>query len=116
MSYLVLKYLVTAGIVVIVSEVARRSDRLGALISSLPLVTILTLIWLHFEKQSDSKIANHAYYTFWYVIPTLPMFILFPFAYSRWGFWIALASCISLTLIIFLVAGLILKRFGISLL
>ncbi len=76
MLYLISKYLITAGMVVLISELAKKSDRIGALVASLPLVTILTLIWLFVEGQSETKISNHAYYTFWYVIPTLPMFIL----------------------------------------
>ena len=60
----VIKYLITAGLVVAISEFAKRSDRLGAVIASLPLVTILTLLWLYLEKQPADKIANHAYFTF----------------------------------------------------
>lgn len=75
MLWIATKYLVTAGIVVLISEVAKRSDRLGSFVASLPLVTLLTLFWLYFDGQSADKIANHAYYTFWYVISTLPMFI-----------------------------------------
>ena len=79
MTFIIYKYLITAFIIVFVSEIAKRSDKLGALISSLPLVTILIMIWLYIENQSIEKIANHAYYTFWYVIPTLPMFLIIPY-------------------------------------
>ncbi|SMC26655.1 hypothetical protein SAMN02745857_02562 [Andreprevotia lacus DSM 23236] len=61
MYYLIIKYGITAAVVVLVSEFAKRSDRLGALIASLPLVTVLTLCWLYLEKQPADKIANHAY-------------------------------------------------------
>jgi hypothetical protein len=47
MHYLIVKYLITAGIVVLVSELAKRSDKLGGFVAALPLVTVLTLIWLH---------------------------------------------------------------------
>lgn len=87
MAWLITKYLLTAAVVVLVSEFAKRSDKLGALIASLPLVTILALIWLHIEQQSPQKIANHAWYTFWYVVPTLPMFLVFPAIYPRIGFY-----------------------------
>ena len=60
MGYLVIKYLTTAALVVIISELAKRSDRLGALVASLPLMTVLTLIWLYVEGQPASKISNHA--------------------------------------------------------
>ena len=79
MAWVVIKYLLTAGMVVLISEVAKRSDKLGGFIAALPLMTLLTLIWLYVENQTEEKIATHAYYTFWYVIPTLPMFLLFPY-------------------------------------
>lgn len=116
MQYLVIKYLVTAGVVVLVSEFAKRSDKLGGLIGALPIVTILTMVWLYIEQQPDSKIANHAYYTFWYVLPTLPMLIGFPFVLSKLGFWLALVVSILLTAVLFVVVVLVMKQFGVELL
>jgi hypothetical protein len=114
--YLIFKYLLTAGIVVLVSEIARRSDRLGALIASLPLVTVLTLIWLYVERQPLVKLSNHMAYTFWYVLPTLPMFLLFPWLLERFGFWMALALWVMGTAGVFLLYALLMKYFGIELL
>jgi F0F1-type ATP synthase assembly protein I len=114
-AWVVFKYLVTAGMVVLVSEFAKRSDKLGGLIAALPLVTILTLVWLHVEKQPAAKVANHAWYTFWYVIPTLPMFLVFPVLLERIGFWPALAACVVLTVACFAAFALAMKRFGITL-
>ena len=116
MSYLFIKYLITAAVVVAVSEFAKANDKLGSLIAALPLVTVLTLIWLFVEKQPAAKIANHAYYTFWYVIPTLPMFLLFPYLLPKFGFWPTLLSCVVVTLVIFYVYANVLKNFGIDLL
>ncbi|HNI63689.1 MAG TPA: DUF3147 family protein, partial [Agitococcus sp.] len=87
MTWIITKYAITAAMVVLISELAKRSDKLGSLVAALPLVTVLTLIWLYVEQQPTSKIANHAWYTFWYVIPTLPMFLAFPWLMSRFGFW-----------------------------
>ncbi len=111
-----MKYLITAGVVVLVSEFAKRSDKLGGLIAALPLVTVLSLIWLYVEHQPVSKIANHAYYTFWYVLPTLPMFLLFPYLLPRWGFIITLISCVIFTMMMFAIFALIAKQFGVDLL
>lgn len=116
MKYLIVKYLVTAGVVVLVSEFARRSDKLGALFAALPLVTVLTLIWLFVEQQGDSKIANHAYYTFWYVIPTLPMFLLFPVILPKIGFIPALLVSAVFTMLVFFVFAMLVKQFGVELL
>lgn len=112
---LIIKYAITAGMVILISEVAKRSDRLGGLIAALPLVTVLVLIWMKLEGQAPQKIANHAWYTFWYVIPTLPMFLAFPPLYQRYGFWIALGTCCIITIIIFLLWAKLLQHFGIQL-
>lgn len=114
--YFFIKYLLTAGIIVLVSEVAKRYDRIGAIIASLPLVTILVMIWMYVEKTPITKISNHAYYTFWYVIPTLPMFLIFPYLIERYGFWITLLISIALTVILFLVFAFLVKKIGIDLL
>lgn len=115
MLFLLFKYGLTAAIVVAVSEVAKRNDRLGALIASLPLVTLLALFWLHTEDQPTSKLANHAYYTFWYVLPTLPMFLAFPMFLGRFGFWTALGLSVAVTVAVFGVYVVVLRRFGIEL-
>ncbi|MEO8417682.1 MAG: DUF3147 family protein [Methylophilaceae bacterium] len=116
MPYLILKYLITAGVVVLVSEFAKRSDKLGGFVAALPMVTVLTLIWLYIEQQPASKISNHAYYTFWYVLPTLPMFLLFPYLMEKTSFWLALTASIVFTVALFVIYALALKRLGINLL
>ncbi len=112
---IIIKYMITAGLVVFISEVTKRSDKFGGLIASLPLITILTLIWLYVEKQPMDKIANHAWYTFWYVIPTLPMFLMFPIWLKDFGFWLALFFSICLTVVCFILFSILIRRFGIDL-
>ncbi|MEI7036084.1 DUF3147 family protein [Fulvimonas yonginensis] len=116
MAWLITKYLITAAVVVLVSEAAKRSDRLGGLLGALPMVTILALIWLYVEHQSQQKIANHAWYTFWYVVPTLPMFLVFPALLPRLGFWFTLIACAAITVACFALFALAVRRFGIELL
>ena len=116
MVWIITKYLLTAAVVVIVSEVAKRSDRLGGLLAALPLVTFLALIWLYVEKQPQNKIANHAWYTFWYVVPTLPMFLAFPLLLPRLGFWLTLLACVVITVVCFVLFALLVRTFGIQLL
>ncbi len=116
MAWLVTKYLITAAMVVAVSEFAKRSDRLGGFVAALPLVTVLVLIWLHVEHQPQAKIANHAWYTFWYVVPTLPMFLAFPMLLPRLGFWPTLLACLVITVACFGLFAVLVRRFGIELL
>lgn len=115
MSWIITKYLITAAVVVLVSELAKRSDKLGGLVAALPLVTFLTLIWLYVENQPTDKIANHAWYTFWYVIPTLPMFLVFPVLLPRFGFWLSLMACVFITIGSFALFALAVRRYGIEL-
>lgn len=116
MTWIITKYFITAGLVVLISEVAKRSDKVGALIAALPLVTVLTLFWLYFERQPSEKIANHAYYTFWYVIPTLPMFLAFPWLLTKFGFWGAMGASNLLTLFCFGIFSYSIRLLGIDLL
>ncbi|MBT4758896.1 MAG: DUF3147 family protein [Nitrosomonadales bacterium] len=116
MAYIIFKYIVTATLIVLISELAKISDKIGALTSALPLVTITVLFWLFFENQSTEKIANHSYYTFWYVLPTLPMFLLFPWVIKQWSFWPAILISIIFTVLLFVIYVIILKKFGIDLL
>jgi len=116
MVFLITKYAVTAFLIVMISEIAKRSDKLGSLVSSLPFVTLMVMIWLHFEKQGSGKIANHAYYTFWYVIPTLPMFLLMPRLLGAGvNFWWALLWSVLITFVCFVVTALIGRYFGVDL-
>jgi hypothetical protein len=116
MWLLMAKYLSTAAVVVVVSELAKRSDRLGAFVGALPLVTLLVLVWLHVEHQPVEKLAAHARYTFWYVLPTLPMFWVLPTLLMRLSFPMAMTVGIALTVILFGVTALLARSLGINLL
>lgn len=110
------KYLVTAAIVVLVSELARRHERFGALVAALPLVTLLAILLMYAERQPPQRIAEFAAYTFWYVLPSLPFFLAFPALLPRVGFWPALLLGAVLAVVCFFALALVLKRFGIVLL
>ena len=114
-SYLAAKYLVTAAIIVLVSEVAKHLSKVGALIAALPTVTILVLIWLYLEGQPQQRLADHAWYTFWYVIPTLPMFLFFPAMLNRFGFWLALGGSALITLVCFGLLAMLVRNIGVEL-
>ncbi|NMS18656.1 DUF3147 family protein, partial [Vibrio parahaemolyticus] len=107
MFWIMTKYALSAGLVVLISEVAKRSDKVGALIAALPTVTILALIWMYIEGQGQEKLANHAYYTFWYVLPTLPMFLIFPFLLSRYSFWFSLGICAIISIVCFFIVAIV---------
>lgn len=116
MVWLITKYLLTAAIVVLISEVAKRSDKFGAMVAALPTVTILALIWMYIEGQGTEKLSNHAYYTFWFVVPTLPMFLLFPYLLSKYSFWFTLMISCLISIVCFAIVNAVAKFFGVHLL
>lgn len=116
MAWLIAKYLLTAGMIVLISETAKRSDKLGAMLTALPLVAFSVLVWMHMEGQPAEKIGNYAWYTFWYVVPTLPMFLMFPVLLEKIGFWPTLGASAVITIAFFGIEVLVLRRFGIELL
>src|SRR4051812_49659496 len=99
MLYPILKALLSGFIIMAVSEIAKRSPAFGALVASLPLVSVLAILWLWRDTGDTVRIANHAEATFWYVIPSLPMFLAFPYMLRHGiGFWWALLAGCALTI------------------
>ncbi len=102
MLYLAIKAVVSAIIIVIVSETARRNPGTGALIASLPLISVLGMIWLWRDTQDVARMAEHSAATFWYVLPSLPMFLVIPVLLKRGiGFWPALAAGCIMTMALY---------------
>jgi hypothetical protein len=110
------KLLVTAAIILFVNKIQLVNDRLSALLIALPLTSLMAMIWMHHGGQSSERLANHSEGTFWFVLPTLPMFLILPWMLrSGWGFWVALAANCLITVALFWLTVLVLRRFGIDL-
>jgi hypothetical protein len=116
MLYIALKAAISGVLIAAASTLARRYPGFGALVSSLPLVSVLGMIWLWAEKPDPQNMAAHAGATFWYVLPSLPMFLLIP-ALLRHGvsFWLALTAGCMLTIVLYLAITLLGPRFGLRL-
>ncbi len=102
--YLLFKTLITALVVVSVSELAKRNTLLAAIIAALPIVSILTFIWVYTETKSTAKVAELCSGIAWFILPTLVFFILFPWLLKKdFGFVSAmLLSLIPMTAVYFL--------------
>ncbi len=116
MFYLAAKAVLSALLIVAVSEIAKRSPSFGALVASLPLVSVLGMIWLWRDTSDPIRLADHAQVTFWYVLPSLPMFLVIP-AMLRAGapFWLSLGAGMLVTALLYLLMTFVLARFGITL-
>ena len=116
MAYLFLKAALSGSLIAIISEVAKRYPGFGGLIASLPLVSVLGMIWLWRDKPDVATMADHAEATFWFVLPSLPMFLLIPVMLrSGFGFWVSLVAGFVLTIALY---GLMVwagPRFGLRL-
>ena len=116
MLYAIVKALLSGVIVLIVSEVAKRYPGWGGLIASLPLISILGIIWLWSDTGDNERIARHAEATFWFVLPSLPMFLLFPaLLRANFAFWPALMASSLLTIALYALMVWLLPKFGITL-
>jgi hypothetical protein len=113
MLYLIAKALLSGIIIVAASEAAKRSPTYGALLVSLPLISIFAMVWLWRDTGDNERIAALSEGTFWLVLPTLPMFLVLP-ALMRHGldFWLALAASCALTMGLYFLALWLLARFG----
>ena len=102
MIYLVLKAALSGCIIAAVSDIAKRYPGFGALVASLPLVSILGMIWLWRDTADPVRMANHSAATFWFVLPSLPMFLVIPALLRRdVPFWAALGVGCGLTIVLY---------------
>ncbi len=116
MIYLLIKAVVSAVIIVLVSETARRNPGTGALIASLPLLSILGMMWLWRDTNDFQRLAEHSTATFCFVLPSLPMFLVIPMLLKRGlGLWPALGIGCLLTIALYLVTVTLAQRIAIKL-
>ena len=116
MFLFIAKVLFTSIIIVVVSEVALKSDKYGGLIAAIPLTTFLIIFWMYFEGASDKKIANHITFTLFFVLPTLPMFLVFPYIIQRFGFFLSVLLSLILTSVLIYLFNHVYEHFGIKIL
>jgi len=116
MPYLFIKASISGLLIAAASEVARKYPGWGGLIASLPLVSILGILWLWRDTRDPIRIADHAQATFWFVLPSLPMFVLMAWMLRRgFGFRPALLAGCLVTLALYSATVWTLTRLGVRL-
>ena len=116
MLYLVIKAAVSGILIAIISEVSKRYPGVGGLIASLPLLSVLGMIWLWRDRPDAANMASHAEATFWFVLPSLPMFLLIPaMLRAGYGFWTSLVLGCVLTVSLYSLMLWLGPRFGLRL-
>lgn len=103
-------------IVAIIALVSRRYPGLGGLIASLPLISVLGMVWLWHDTGDREAVATYLQSAFWYFIPTIPMFIFMPMMLRHGiSFWLTLTVGIVVTLLLYLAMNRALAHYGITL-
>ena len=116
MLYLLVKAALSGLLIAIISEVSRRAPGWGGLIASLPLVSVLALVWLWRDTRDSEAAAAQAMSTFWFVLPSLPLFLVVPWLLrSGFGFWLSLAIACALTMALYAGFALAAPKLGIRL-
>ncbi len=116
MVYFVIKCALSGIIIAVASEVAKRSPALGGLIVSLPLVSFLTIVWLWRDTGDAERIASLAQSTFWYVLPSLPSFLVIPaMLRAGVGFWPSMGASCALTIVLYFITAWSIAKLAINL-
>jgi hypothetical protein len=113
MIYYAIKVLISAALIVLVSELAKRDSLLAALVAALPVTSLLAFVWLYWETGGVARVSSLSLDIFWLVIPSLALFLVLPLSLRLgWGFWISLLAAIAVTGLCYGVLFWLLRHLG----
>lgn len=116
MSYYLVKIAVTTVLIVLISEIAKRSSMVGAILASIPLVSVLAMLWLYIDTNDVSKVSALASSVFWLVLPSLALFIALPLLLRQGlNFYLSMSISIAITVACYFLMVAVLSHFGIKL-
>lgn len=112
--YYAIKVLISAILIVAISELSKKSSLLGAILASIPLVSVMAFIWLYVDTKNIDAISKLSISIFWLVIPSLVLFVSLPILLKFTNFYLALFGAMVLTIIAYYIMIFFLERFGIT--
>ena len=116
MLYLLIKAAISGAIVAAVSEIARRYPGWGGLVASLPLTSLLAMLWLWRDTGDPLRVADLSVSTMWFFLPSIPLFIALPLLIrSGVSFWVAFAVVVAGTLALYAMMFWAAPRLGLKL-
>ncbi len=116
MAYYIFKIAITTVLIVAIAEIAKRSSLYGALLASVPLVSVLAMIWLYIDTKDATKVSTLATSVFWLILPSLALFVSLPLLLKQGiNFYTSISIAIGLTVVCYATLLLILNQFGIKL-
>jgi hypothetical protein len=116
LSYYLIKIAVTTVLIVAISEIAKRSSFIGALLASVPLISLLAMLWLYIDTKDISKVSALATSVFWLVLPSLVLFITLPILLKQgFNFYLSMSISIGITVASYWLLFIVLNHYGIKL-
>ena len=116
MAYYILKLIVTALLIVLISEIAKRSSLFGAMLAAIPLVSILAMTWMYIDTNSSTKAVEFSQNIVWLIAPSMTLFIIFPLLIKKGlGFYLSMGISIMMTILAYYSVIFILRKFGLEL-
>src|ERR671917_566824 len=113
MLYLLIKAAISGLLIALISEVARRSPGWGGLLASLPLTSLIAMLWLWRDTGDEQRVADLPLGAFWFVLPSLPLFLIIPVLLrAGWAFWPALLAACAVTLALYAAMFALSARLG----
>ncbi|MFH1701260.1 MAG: DUF3147 family protein [Candidatus Zixiibacteriota bacterium] len=116
MGFYTVKIVLTTASIIAISEIARRSSFFGALLASIPLISVLAMLWLYIDTKDVAKVSALSMSVFWLVIPSLTLFLVLPLLLKQgWNFYLSITISIGLTVVSYWLMITILNHFGVKL-
>ncbi len=116
MVYYVVKIALTSFLIVVISEIARRSSLFAAVLASIPLVSVLAMFWLYIDTKDVARVSALASSVFWLVLPSLALFLALPVLLKQGlNFYLSISIAIVLTTICYVLMIAVLNRYGVKL-
>ena len=113
MIYYIIKLAITAILIVLISEISKRSSLVGGILASIPIVSVLALTWLYIDTNDTEKISGLSISIFWFVIPSLALFISLPILLRKGiNYYISILISIILTAVCYYIMLMLLNKFG----
>ena len=114
MGYYILKLLVTALLIVLISEVAKRSSLLGAMLAAIPLMSIIAMTWMYIDTNSTTKAVEFSQNIVWLIVPSMTLFIIFPLLIKNGlGFYLSMGISVAMTILAYYSVIFFLEKIGI---
>ncbi len=116
MTYYLIKIIVTAALIVAISEISKRSSFVGALLASFPLISVFAMLWLYIDTKDITKVSALATSVFWLVLPSLVLFITLPLLLKHGhNFYVSICISIGVTVCCYWLMVTVLNHYGVKL-